>query len=78
LGKTVQNSRRYSGRKIQDGFKPSTKNRLDFIPDSFLPFMDDLKPSRNGDFFCSGLSLYIWKAQRSVHLVSHNIYEKYL
>jgi hypothetical protein len=34
-----------------DGFKPSTKNRPDFIPDGFLPFMDGLKPSRNGDFF---------------------------
>lgn len=34
-----------------DGFKPSTKNRLDFIPDGFLPFMDGLKSSTNGDFF---------------------------
>jgi hypothetical protein len=34
-----------------DGFKPSTKNRLDFIPDGFFPSMDGLKPSRNGVFF---------------------------
>lgn len=39
-----------SGRKILNGFKPSTKNRLDFIPNGFLPFIDDLNPSRNGIF----------------------------
>jgi hypothetical protein len=39
-----------SGRKILNSFKPSTKNHLDFIPNGFLPFIDDLKQSRNGIF----------------------------
>jgi hypothetical protein len=45
LAKTVYNP---NSRPIfLDGFKPSRINRLDFVPDVFLPFLDGLKPSKN-------------------------------
>jgi hypothetical protein len=34
-----------------DGFKPFRINRLNFVLDDFLPFLDSLTPSKNFKFF---------------------------